>query len=69
MIKILLAEDDVSVATMMHKGLNEKGYEVSVAQDGPTALAMALEHPFRLMILDIMLPGMNGLEVCRWRFR
>jgi len=65
MMKILVAEDEPAVASMMHKGLTEKGYEVSVAQDGPTALAMAQEHPFRLMILDIMLPGMNGLEVCR----
>ncbi|WP_153797811.1 response regulator transcription factor [Foetidibacter luteolus] len=64
-MKILLAEDEPAVAGMMHKGLSEKGYEVSVAQDGHTALAMAMEHPFRLMILDIMLPGINGLEVCR----
>lgn len=64
-MKILLAEDDVSVASMMLKGLNEKGYEVSIAPDGNTALAMALDHNFRLLILDVMLPGMNGLEVCR----
>ncbi|HJU46270.1 MAG TPA: response regulator transcription factor, partial [Chitinophagaceae bacterium] len=64
-MKILLAEDDVSLASIMHKGLSEKGYEVSVAQDGNTALSMALDHPFRLIILDIMLPGINGVEVCR----
>lgn len=64
-MKILLAEDDISLATIIHKGLSEKGYEVSIAQDGNTALQMASEHDFRLMILDIMLPGMNGMEVCR----
>ncbi len=64
-MKILLAEDDVSVAAMMHRGLSEKGYEVSVAQDGNMALSMAMEYDFRLMILDLMLPGINGLEVCR----
>lgn len=64
-MKILLAEDEAAVATMMHKGLSEKGYEVSVAQDGHTALTMAMEHSFRLLILDVMLPGINGLEVCR----
>lgn len=64
-MKLLLAEDDVSLASMMHRGLSEKGYEVTVAQDGHTALSMALDHHFRLMILDVMLPGINGLEVCR----
>lgn len=64
-MKILLAEDDVSLASIIHKGLGEKGYQVSVAQDGHTALSMAMEHEFRLMILDIMLPGINGVDVCR----
>ena len=64
-MKILLAEDEASVAAMMHKGLTEKGYEVTVAPDGPTALSLALDYDFRLLILDIMLPGMGGLDVCR----
>ena len=64
-MKILLAEDDVALASIMHKGLTEKGYDVSVAPDGRTALDMAQQYPFRMMILDIMLPGMNGIEVCR----
>ena len=64
-MRILIAEDEAAVAGMMHKGLSEKGYNVTVAQDGPLALSMALEHNFRLLILDIMLPGMSGLEVCR----
>lgn len=65
MKKILLVEDETSVASFIKKGLTEEGYEVSIALDGNTGLQMALTHSFDLIILDIMLPGMNGLEVCR----
>ncbi|MBC8033267.1 MAG: response regulator transcription factor [Chitinophagaceae bacterium] len=64
-MKILIAEDEVALASVMSKGLSEKGYEVSIAPDGQTALSMALQYDFRLMILDVMLPVINGLEVCR----
>jgi DNA-binding response OmpR family regulator len=66
--KILLIEDDASVASFVVRSLTEEGYEVSVALDGNTGLAMALEHPFSIILLDVMLPGMNGIELCR-RFR
>jgi len=65
MKKILLVEDETSVASFIKKGLSEEGYEVSIALDGSTGLQMALANSFDLIILDIMLPGINGIEVCR----
>jgi two-component system copper resistance phosphate regulon response regulator CusR len=65
MKKILLVEDETSVASFIKKGLSEEGYEVSIALDGSTGLQMALANSFELIILDIMLPGINGIEVCR----
>lgn len=65
MRKILLVEDESSVVSFITKGLSEEGYEVSVALDGPSGLQMALSNDFDLLILDIMLPGKNGLEVCK----
>lgn len=65
MKRILLVEDETSVASFIKKGLAEDGYEVSVALDGNQAVQMALAHEYDLIILDIMLPGKNGLEVCR----
>lgn len=64
-MKILVVEDEAHVASMMHKGLTERGYNVTVASDGNIALKMASENEFSLYILDIMLPGINGLELCK----
>ena len=65
MKKILLVEDEVTVASFIKKGLSEEGYEVSIALDGTTGLEMAIANSFDLIILDIMLPGLNGIELCR----
>lgn len=65
MKKILLVDDEVSVVSFIRKGLAEEGYEVSVAFEGNSGLRMALEGSFDLIILDIMLPDINGLEVCK----
>jgi two-component system, OmpR family, copper resistance phosphate regulon response regulator CusR len=65
MNNILLVEDEVHVASLIMRSLTEEGYEVSLAPDGTTGLDMALQNNFDLLILDIMLPGINGLEVCR----
>ncbi len=65
MKKILLVEDEAHVVSFIKKGLSEEGFEVSVAFDGKTGLQLALENTFDLIILDIMLPEMNGLEVCK----
>ncbi|MBL7856827.1 MAG: response regulator transcription factor [Cyclobacteriaceae bacterium] len=65
MKKILVVEDESSVASFIKKGLTEEGYQVTIALDGITGLQIALTDSFDLIILDIMLPGMNGLEICR----
>jgi DNA-binding response OmpR family regulator len=65
MSNILVVEDDPHVASLLHRSLAEEGYEVSVAQEGTTGLEMALEHSFDLLILDIMLPVLSGLEICK----
>jgi two-component system, OmpR family, copper resistance phosphate regulon response regulator CusR len=65
MKKILLVEDESHVVSFIKKGLTEEGFEVSVAFDGKTGLQLALENNFDMIILDIMLPEMNGLEVCK----
>lgn len=65
MKKILLVEDETSVADFIKKGLSEENFEVSLALDGQSGLNMAFDHSFDLIILDIMLPGKNGIEICR----
>ncbi len=64
-LNILLVEDEPSIANVVSKGLTEAGYSVSIAPDGNIGLQMATSHTYDLYILDIMLPGMNGLELCR----
>src|SRR6478609_8949161 len=65
MKKILLVEDEAHVVSFIKKGLSEEGFEVSVAFEGKTGLQLALDNDFDLIILDIMLPEMNGLDVCK----
>lgn len=64
-MKILLVEDEVALAGMLSKGLKEAGYEVSVAPDGLIGHDMALKNQFDVLILDIMLPGINGMQLCK----
>jgi two-component system, OmpR family, copper resistance phosphate regulon response regulator CusR len=63
--RILLVEDESSVVAFIKKGLAEEGYEISVALDGDQGTQLALTHNYDLIILDIMLPNKNGLDVCR----
>jgi DNA-binding response OmpR family regulator len=63
--EVLLAEDDEAIATPLSRALGREGYTVTVEQTGPAALSRALEGSFDLLILDLGLPGMDGLEVCR----
>lgn len=65
MKKILLIEDEANVVNLLKRGLEEEGYDISVAMDGISGYEMAGNHTFDLMIIDIMLPGMNGIDICR----
>lgn len=65
MIKVLLIEDEPGLVSVIVRGLTDAGMEVSVAADGITGLEMATTHHFDVIILDIMLPGINGIQVCR----
>jgi DNA-binding response OmpR family regulator len=62
---VLLAEDDEAIAAPLSRALGREGYTVTVEQTGPAALQRALDGNFDLLILDLGLPGMDGLEVCR----
>lgn len=64
-MKILLVEDEPNVVSLIKRGLAENGYEISVAMDGLSGLQMTTRNDFDLIILDIMLPGINGVEICR----
>nr|WP_068891612.1 response regulator transcription factor [Pedobacter panaciterrae] len=64
-MKILLIEDEPGLISVMVRGLTEANMQVSVAADGTTGLEMAVKHGFDLIILDIMLPGINGIQICR----
>src|SRR3990172_13349341 len=65
MIRILVIEDEPNIAGFIRKGLALKGYEVTVAPTGEAGLDSARELPPDLVVLDLMLPGMDGVEVCR----
>lgn len=64
-MKILLVEDEAHVVSFINKGLTEQGYMLTVAMDGETGLELFRSHSFDLIILDIMLPGMNGINLCK----
>ncbi|MFD1311899.1 response regulator transcription factor [Streptomyces kaempferi] len=64
-IRVLVVDDDPTVAEVVSGYLDRAGYLVDRAADGPAALARAAAHRPDLIVLDLMLPGMDGLEVCR----
>lgn len=63
--RILVIEDDKDIAHLVELHLKDTGYEVTLAHDGNAGLDRALSKPYDLIILDLMLPGMDGLEICR----
>ncbi len=63
-MRILLIEDEPKIAAFIQQGLTENGISVVQAYDGRTGLSMALQEDYSAIILDVMLPHLNGLEVC-----
>jgi DNA-binding response OmpR family regulator len=64
-MRILVAEDEPAIADFIERGLSAEGYSVSVAGDGEQALRQALAEDYALIVLDLMLPGMDGITVLR----
>ena len=63
--RVLVIEDDRDIARLLELHLGDEKYEVTVVPDGKTGLQQALAKPYDIIILDLILPGMDGLEVCR----
>jgi len=63
--KILIIEDDADITNLLRINLQDMGYEVTVAHEGKAGLGRATSNTYDLIILDLMLPGIDGLEICR----
>src|SRR5207248_10311344 len=63
--RVLIIEDDPNVAEVVGRYLTREGYEVEIAADGADGLERALSNPPELVVLDLMLPNLGGLEVCK----
>ncbi|POX48920.1 response regulator [Streptomyces sp. Ru72] len=69
-MRILVVEDEPKMRDLLRRALTEEGYAVDTAEDGPQALALTDVAAYGAMVLDVMLPGLDGFEVCaalRWR--
>ena len=64
-MRILVVEDETGISGFLQTGLAEEGYVVETADDGEVGLAMALSGHYDLLLLDWMLPGLDGLELCK----
>jgi DNA-binding response OmpR family regulator len=64
-VNVLIVEDDESVARFLKQATTEAGYAAQVITDGDEALEVALTHAFDLILLDVMLPGLDGYSLCR----
>lgn len=63
-MRILVVEDETQLAEGLRRGLEAEGFAVDVCHDGTQGHWMAVEHPYDVIVLDIMLPGMNGYKIC-----
>lgn len=64
-MRVLVVEDEIRLARYLKRGLEVEGFAVDVASDGVEGLWMAMEQPYDVITLDVMLPGMNGYKVCQ----
>jgi two-component system OmpR family response regulator len=64
-MRVLVVEDEKKMADLLRRGLREAGFAVDVAECGEDALWMAGAHPYDAIVLDVMLPGIDGLQTCR----
>jgi two-component system OmpR family response regulator len=62
---MLIVEDELRMATLLQRGFRSEGYAVDIASDGADGLWMGTENDYDVVILDVMLPGIDGFEVCR----
>jgi two-component system, OmpR family, response regulator len=64
-MRALIVEDEIKMANLLRRGLGEEGYAADVAHDGELAIVMARATEYDVILLDVMLPGIDGFEVCR----
>src|SRR4051812_31919767 len=64
-MRVLIVEDEVKMASLLRRGLREEGLAADVAKAGEDALWMATSTPYDAIVLDVMLPGIDGFETCR----
>jgi two-component system OmpR family response regulator len=64
-VRVLVVEDEAKMAGLLKRGLEEEGHAVDVGADGPEGFWLATENNYGLIVLDVMLPGFDGFELCR----
>jgi two-component system, OmpR family, response regulator len=64
-MRVLVVEDEVRMAGLLERALREEGHAVDVAADGPEGLWLATENTYGAVVLDVMLPGFDGFQLCR----
>ena len=64
-MRVLVVEDEPRMATLLERGLREEGYAVDVAADGTNGLWLGTENDYDAVVLDVLLPGIDGFEICR----
>ena len=64
-MKILLVEDEIKVASFLRKGLEEQKHQIDQAYDGEMGKRLAVENDYDLIVLDVILPKADGIEVCK----
>lgn len=65
-LRILIVEDEPEMADLLGRGLRGEGYQVDIAGDGIQAMSLSTGGAYDIAVLDVMLPGMSGFEICRW---